>query len=104
VVATVPAAWYLHAHTTVPWADGGLEWGTTVAVGLALVCLTLRRSPEATASTVAAPLLLVAVGVAMALPERWAVRPVGDHRVLWLAAVVACAAVVRVASADPARR
>jgi hypothetical protein len=103
VVATVPAAWYLHAHTAVPWADGGLEWAGTVAVGLALACLTLRRTPDAIASAVAAPLLLVAVAVAATLPERWSVRPVGDHRGLWLAAVVACAGLVRAASAEPAR-
>ena len=38
------------------------------------------------------------------LPERWSVRPVGDHRALWLAAALVGMALVRAGSADPARR
>jgi hypothetical protein len=104
VAATMPAAWYLHARTSVPWTDGGLEWAGTVAVGLALACMALRRAPDAIAGAVAAPLLLVAVGAASALPERWSVRPIGDHRAVWLAAAVTCAILVRLGSADPAGR
>ena len=103
-VAAVPAAWYLHAHTPTPWTDGGLEWAGTVAVALAFAVLALRRAADAMASAVAAPLVLVAVGLSSTLPERWSVRPVGDHRVLWLAAALVGVCVVRLASADPARR
>ncbi|MEY2475174.1 MAG: hypothetical protein QOG87_489, partial [Actinomycetota bacterium] len=102
VVATMPAAWYLHAHTSTRWADGGLEWAGTVAVALALATLALRRTPDTTASAVAAPLVLVAVALSTTLPERWAVHPVAGHRLVWLAAALAAACVVRLGAADPA--